>query len=91
LGVASGGGWWVSTIEAHAPVGNELFMAEDCARSSGTRWGTKTELYFDVPLQFRRTGTLVLPSSIVRIILINVPGVELLQLQKADSLLRKSR
>jgi hypothetical protein len=58
------------TIEAHAPVGNELIMAEDCARSSETRWGTKTELYFDVPLQFRRTGSLVLPSSIVRIILI---------------------
>jgi hypothetical protein len=26
-------GGWVVTIKAHAPVGNELIMAEDCARS----------------------------------------------------------
>ena len=55
LGVASGG-WWVLTIEAHAPVGNELIMAEDCARSSGTRWGTKIGLYFDVPLRILKDG-----------------------------------
>ena len=79
-------GNWVVTIEAHAPMGNELIMAEDCARSPGDKVGyeDRTLLYVRTSnFEFRRTGT----GTVLLCVLFSCFRASLVK--KADSLLRK--